>query len=152
MDPKALQDYLHQHIPISAAMGVEVTKVAGDGVDLRAPLAPNINHRDTVFGGSASALAILSAWSLVNVRLREVGIASRIVIQKNSTEHDLPIDGPFSARSRIREPDAWERFLRTLERRGRGRVTVHAELVFEGAVAGRFKGDFVALIPGRSEK
>lgn len=55
MDPSYLQDYFHQHIPISAAMGVEVTKAAEDGVNLRAPLQPNINRRRTVFGGSASA-------------------------------------------------------------------------------------------------
>jgi thioesterase domain-containing protein len=104
-----------------------------------------------VFGGSASALAILAAWSLVNVRLREIGIATRIVIQKNTTEHDLPIEGMFSARSHIREPEAWGRFLRTLEKRGRARITVHAHLHFEGAVAGRFEGDFVAIIPGPNE-
>jgi len=107
-------------------MGVEVARATGDGVTLRAPLAPNINHRDTVFGGSASALAILAAWSLVHIRLRKAGVASRIVIQRNTTDHDLPIDGAFTARSHLQDPDDWERFLKTLERRGRARLTVHA--------------------------
>ena len=52
---------LHAHIPLSAAMQVSVAAVDADGVTLQAPLAPNINHRDTVFGGSASAVAILAA-------------------------------------------------------------------------------------------
>lgn len=151
MKAAALQEYLHQHIPLSAAMEVEVTKAQTDGVDLQAPLPPNINHRHTVFGGSASALAILSAWSLVHVRLRQTGVAARIVIQKNVTKHDLPIHGTFSARARIREPEAWDRFLRTLQRRGRARIRVHSHLVFEGAMAGRFEGDFVAVVPGPNE-
>ena len=61
MDTKSLENYLHEHIPLSKAMGVTVRSVSGEAVTLAAPLAPNINHRETVFGGSASALAILAA-------------------------------------------------------------------------------------------
>ena len=51
----SLEQYLHAHIPLSAAMGVSVVQVADEAITLSAPLEPNINHRDTVFGGSASA-------------------------------------------------------------------------------------------------
>jgi thioesterase domain-containing protein len=145
MDPSYLQQYLHDHIPISAAMQVEVLEATSDSVVLRAPLGPNINHRDTVFGGSASALAILAAWSLVHLRLREAGITSRIVIQRNTQDHDLPIPGSFTARSFIDDPLRWERFLKLLDRRGRARLAVSAILDYEGEVAGRFEGVFVAL-------
>lgn len=57
----------------------------------------SINHRDTVFGGSASAVAILSAWALLHTRLAGAGIASRLVIQRNSMSYELPIDGSFTA-------------------------------------------------------
>jgi thioesterase domain-containing protein len=148
MEATFLQTYLREHIPLSAAMGVEVMAVTEDSVSLRAPLAPNINHRRTVFGGSASALAVLAAWSLVHERLRRTGIACRIVIQRNTTEHDLPIEGDFTARSHLRDTDDWPRFLNILERRGRARLKVHAILEYQGAVAGRFEGWFVAVIPG----
>ena len=69
MLPDQLERYLHEHIPLSKAMGVSVLSVGEEAVTLRAPLAPNINHRETVFGGSASALAILAAWSLLHTRL-----------------------------------------------------------------------------------
>lgn len=145
MDPSYLQQYLHDHIPISAAMQVEVVEATYDGIVLRAPLGPNINHRDTVFGGSASALAILAAWSLVHLRLREAGIASRIVIQRNTQDHDLPIPGSFTARSFIDDPARWEKFLKLLDRRGRARLVVSALLKHEDQVTGRFEGVFVAL-------
>jgi hypothetical protein len=54
MNNTALEQYLHEHIPLSAAMGVKVVQADPQCVVLTAPLAPNINHRDTVFGGSAS--------------------------------------------------------------------------------------------------
>ncbi|MDB5560702.1 MAG: thioesterase, partial [Hyphomicrobiales bacterium] len=45
MTEDELQDYLYQHIPLSAAMQVNVVKIADTGVLLSAPLGPNINHR-----------------------------------------------------------------------------------------------------------
>ncbi|WP_370008661.1 YiiD C-terminal domain-containing protein [Sinorhizobium fredii] len=145
MTPSELQAYLHAHIPLSAAMQVEVAAVAWEHVLLRAPLAPNINHRETVFGGSASALSILAAWSLLHARLRSSGIASRLVIQSNRMDYLLPIAGPFSARSSLEDPDQWPGFMRLLERRGRARLKVTAELMAESGVAGLFSGEFVAL-------
>ncbi|GAC1692517.1 MAG: YiiD C-terminal domain-containing protein [Steroidobacteraceae bacterium] len=140
-----LERYLHEHIPLSRAMQVSVVSVHADGVTLRAPLAPNINHQDTVFGGSASALAILAGWSLLHTRLGAAGIASRLVIQRNSVHYDLPIAGPFTARSFLRTPDAWEPFTRMLARKGRARLTVSCALEYDGQSAGRLEGEFVAL-------
>ena len=53
MTPSELQTYLHQHIPLSQAMQVTVMEASLQQVVLTAPLVPNINHRETVFGGSA---------------------------------------------------------------------------------------------------
>jgi len=140
-----LERYLHEHIPLSRVMQVSVVSVHADGVILRAPLAPNINHQDTVFGGSASALAILAGWSLLHTRLAAAGIASRLVIQRNTMHYDLPITGAFTARSFIRTPAAWESFTRMLERKGRARLTVSCALEFNDQTAARLEGEFVAL-------
>lgn len=142
---RELERYLHEHIPLSAAMQVRVLKAAEDGVVLSAPLAPNINHRDTVFGGSASALAILASWSLVHVRLQAAGLTARIVIQRNAVEYAAPLLGEFEARSFLLRPERWASFLKSLERHGRGRVRVGASLDGDGAEAVRFEGDFVAI-------
>ncbi|MFK0273809.1 thioesterase domain-containing protein [Ensifer sp. NPDC090286] len=145
MTPEELQVYLHSHIPLSAAMQVRVDTVADDHVLLSAPLAPNINHRETVFGGSASALAILSAWSLLHVRLRQSGVAARLVIQSNRMDYLKPVAGAFSARSSLADAGQWPGFLRLLERRGKARAVVVADLLDGDSVAGRFEGEFVAL-------
>jgi len=148
MTPSALQDYLHAHIPLSLAMQVAVDEAGVDGVRLRAPLAPNINHRETVFGGSASAVAILAAWSLLHLRLRAEGLASRLVIQRNTMDYARPIQGEFTAASTLAAPEAWPRFLRTLARMGRARAEVVAVLEADGQVVGRLTGEFVALETG----
>jgi thioesterase domain-containing protein len=145
MTPAELETYLHDHIPLSLAMAVRVVSIADTSVTLGAPLAPNINHRDTVFGGSASAVAILSAWCLLHLRLTAAGRPSRVVIQRNTMDYLAPIAGDFTARSAL-PPDAdWDRFSRLLARRGVARISVDAELDYGGAAAGRLSGDFVAF-------
>ncbi len=145
MTEAELETYLHDHIPLSRAMAVRVVSFAGDKVVLGAPLAPNINHRDTVFGGSASALAILSAWSLLHLRLTAAGQPSRVVIQRNSMEYLAPIAGDFIATATLGPDAGWDGFLKMLTRRGLGRITVGAELEYQGKVAGRLSGEFVAF-------
>jgi thioesterase domain-containing protein len=143
--PAELEQYLHDHIPLSKAMATSVVAVDDEAVVLRAPLEPNINHRETVFGGSASALAILAAWSLLHTRLLNAGIATRLVIQRNTVEYLLPIVGAFTARASIEQAEDWTQFLRMLTRKGRARIGVLAVLECDGRVVGKLTGEFVAL-------
>jgi len=142
---EALQAYLHDRIPISKAMGIEVASVSADGVTLAAPLEPNINHRDTVFGGSASAVGILASWLLVYVRLRPSYPTARIVIQRNTVVFDRPITGRFTASSFAVEAGAWERFDAALARKSRARVHVGADLMCHGERVARLEASFVAV-------
>ena len=93
MTTAEVEAYLHRHIPISAAMAVRVVACDTAGATLAAPLAPNINHRATVFGGSASAVAILAAWTWLHFALRGAGQPARLVIQGNTMEYLAPITG-----------------------------------------------------------
>lgn len=147
MTPTEIEAYLHQHIPLSAAMAVAVASADTDEVVLSAPLEPNINHRETVFGGSATALAVLAAWTLVHLRLRAEDFASRLVIQRHSMDYEAPATGRFSARAALDEAVEWERFTRTLVRRGRARITLSATIEQEGTRVGRLAATFVAVEP-----
>ncbi len=127
-------------------MRVDVLAANAEGVKLSAPLAPNINHRDTVFGGSASALAILSAWSLLHIRLNEESLACRVVIQRSTMNFERPIVAEFMAESAISDETMWAKFINTLQRKGRARISVAAVLSCKEEQVGAFEGDFVALL------
>ncbi len=146
MTPHELTTYLRTNIPLTGAMEVSAVSVAADAVMLEAPLAPNINHRKTVFGGSASALAILAAWSLVHLRLAETSLEHRLVIQRNTMSYDAPMEGTFAATARFAEGTDWPRFVETLERRGKARISAVADLVCDGKPAGYLEADFVAIL------
>ena len=145
MTTAEVEAYLHRHIPISAAMAVRVVACDTAGATLAAPLAPNINHRATVFGGSASAVAILAAWTWLHFALRGAGQPARLVIQGNTMEYLAPITGDFEARCAAPPPATVEKFLRTLDRYGKARITVTAGLTCEGEKVALFRGEYVAV-------
>ena len=147
VDLAELERYLHEQIPISAAMGVTVREASGERVRLHAPIGPNINHRKTVFGGSASAVGILAGWSLLHVVMQHGGPGDRIVIQRSSIDYLLPIESDFDAVAALPEPSEWQRFQRMMSRKGLGRVDLRVELLCgEGLVAECF-GTYVILAP-----
>jgi thioesterase domain-containing protein len=148
MDPGEIQRYLYAHIPLSRAMELSVVVASPDRVQLSAPLAPNINHRETAFGGSVSALAILSAWTLLYIRLEAERLTARLVIQSNTMRYDAPVTDTFFADAALRNPAQWGRFLQTLHRRGRARIAVASSISCNGSKAGEFEGEFVALANG----
>jgi thioesterase domain-containing protein len=146
MTPQALQEYFHDHIPLSKAMAVKVEAATPQVVRLVAPLAPNTNHHGTVFGGSASAVAILSAWGLLHVALVDAAIEADLVVQKSSMSYELPITGKFTSESMAPVPEKWQRFLTTLSKYKRARISIRSILNCDGKKVGEFDGDFVAII------
>jgi len=141
----AIEAYLHQKIPISAAMGVRVKTATLERVDLWLPLQPNINHEKTLFGGSAAAAATLAAWTLLHLRLTAAGAEPQLVVQRGAMEYKKPIVGDFEATCLFGDTAAWGRFSHTLARRGKARLTMTARLMQGTNEMCAFFGDFVAL-------
>ncbi len=141
----SVEDYLHDHIPLSKAMAVSVTELCQNHVILSAPLESNLNHRSTAFGGSISAVAILSAWTFVHVQLQRLSIPCRIVIQKNSVDYLKPIANDFQAHCLAPPLQDWERFLAILSKRGKGRIKLNASIYSNGLLVAKFQGVYVGL-------
>ncbi|MEM7552953.1 MAG: YiiD C-terminal domain-containing protein [Cyanobacteria bacterium P01_A01_bin.84] len=140
------ENYLHQHIPLSKYMGVRVKQLDEEGVILQAPLAANINHRSTAFGGSVSAIAILSGWTLVHANLRKLSLSPRIVIQRNCVEYLQPISEGFDAFCPFPESQKWQKFINMLQKKSKSRIELNADILVNGIKAGSFTGVYVALI------
>jgi thioesterase domain-containing protein len=140
-----LQRYLFQQIPVSRALVVLVQEASLNEILITAPLAPNVNHHGTAFGGSVSAVAILSGWSLVYVRLEAEDQSPTVVIQHNETRYLKPIEGKFAARARLTHPEKWPHFLQSLSRHGKARTIVKVEIEAAGGISALFRGTYVAL-------
>jgi thioesterase domain-containing protein len=145
MTPAQLQAYLHHNIPLTAAMQVHVVSATPQAVVLGAPLQPNINVHQTVFGGSASTLAILSAWSLLHLKLTAAGWVGDLVIRRSNMSYEQPLASEFNAQAVAPGDEEWQHFVHMVERKGRARITVAATVQSEGKTGGRLEGEFVAL-------
>ena len=63
MAPAELEKFLHAKIPLTAAMGIRVVQTGPRQLILEAPLAPNINHLGSVFGGALHTLPTLACYA-----------------------------------------------------------------------------------------
>ena len=140
-----VESYLRKHIPLSAGIDITVLKADHSNVSIEAPLPPNINHQSTAFGGSLAALAILTGWALVHLRLRSEGLVTETVIHSSAVRYDLPVKGTFKAVTEGITDKVWSRFTETLTKRGKGRIRVTVNLESEGEVAASFEGAYVAI-------
>ena len=140
-----VEQYLHAHIPLSRHLGTRVLEAGPGTIRLAAPLAPNLNHRGTAFGGSISALAILSGWTLLYLRLEETGFTGRIVIQSNTVEYVAPAEGELIATCRAPSAERWSHFMEMLTDRGKARVDLEADVTVAGRLVAEFRGRYVAV-------
>ena len=119
---RALRAKLRASMPITEALGLKVVDREGTGVVLSAPLAPNINHKRTAFAGSLNATATLAGWGTIWLVLREHGIQSHVVIQDSAVHYFRPVTGDFTARCKAPSASAIERLVKSVQKKGRGRI------------------------------
>ncbi|MDH0649118.1 YiiD C-terminal domain-containing protein [Pseudomonas sp. GD03858] len=145
-DSQYLQSVLHSDIPLTREMGMEVIDWQGRCLRLKLPLAPNVNHKSTMFGGSLYCGAVLVGWGWLHLRLRELGIDDgHIVIQEGQISYPLPVTGTAVAQCPAPDEKTWERFLTMYQRRGRARLTLETVVSNEGSdePAVKFSGQYV---------
>lgn len=141
-----LQQVLHHEIPLSRQMRLTVHQYDGECLSLRAPLAPNINHKATAFAGSLNAVATLAGWGTMWLVLAEHGLRGTIVIQESTTRYLLPVGTDFVATCRLPMAHEAERFLAGLRRRGKARLPLAVSILDDdGRVAVAFTGTYVAF-------
>lgn len=140
-----VRDYLYQQIPLSRAMGIGIDQATTSRVVLNVPLSPNINHRETAFGGSISAAGILACWTLVHLRLEKLNIQTRLVIHKNKMVYRIPIADDFQAQCHFNDETTWDQVLEMLDRWGKAKLQLKASLIWQGQDAAEFQGSFVVV-------
>ncbi|HEX7966281.1 MAG TPA: YiiD C-terminal domain-containing protein [Gammaproteobacteria bacterium] len=136
-----LERYMHAHIPLVAQMQVKVAGFDAGGLRLTAPLAPNINHERTAFGGSLASLMTLACWGYLWLSLRGE-MPLHIVVNEAKVSYLKPVNGTLDALCPPPDAAALEKFRQLLARRGKSRIELAAEVRQDGAVAARYLGSF----------
>jgi thioesterase domain-containing protein len=147
MSARKLEAFLHEKIPLARAMGLHVAESNARRLVLEAPLAANVNHLGTAFGGSLHALPTLACYAAVWMLLHEAGIDGHVVVKRSSAHYREPVTGPLRAVC-ARPPAARAAdFIADLRRHKKARMDLQA--IVEGTTAKPavdFHGSFVALV------
>ena len=141
-----LERLLHAEIPLTRAMGVRVAGFDAYGLTLAAPLAPNINHKDTAFGGSLATLATLAGWGLLQITLRDL-TAVTVVIQECEVQYLQPVVTDFTATCRMPDAATLQQLRDRLQRKGLARVALDVTIGPGPQPAVRYRGRFVVYAP-----
>jgi thioesterase domain-containing protein len=130
-------DYLQQRIDreiiLAKPMGIIVEAANDARLVLRAPLAPNANHKGTAFGGSLYSLAVLTGWAWLTRFLATRKLDAEAVIQESSMRFLAPVHGELRASLQIPAAADIDKFQKMLLRADRGRIRLQVKM-HEGAV------------------
>ena len=138
-----LEKTLHEEIPLTREIGIQVVHATTQQVQLNAPLSPNINHKCTAFGGSLYAVAVLAGWSMVFARLHAAGIHAHIVIQDAKIDYLLPVAETIHAECNVISDTDFAHCLKLFARKGRGRIELPVQIITAQGIAVRFCGNYV---------
>ncbi|HEY8995178.1 MAG TPA: YiiD C-terminal domain-containing protein [Lacunisphaera sp.] len=147
MAPGELEKFLHAKIPLTAVMGIRVIQTGPRRLILEAPLAPNVNHLGTVFGGALHTLPTLACYAALWTLLVESGVDGHVVVKTSHAHYRQPVLGAFRASCDRPPPDIAAQFIGELRRFKKARMDI--ESVVEGIggePAVEFSGSFVAIV------
>lgn len=145
MTPELLREteqYLHQQIPLTQAMGVRL-EMEGERLVVTAPLEPNHNHLGTAFGGSLSAIATLAGYVQLWLMLEDR--TAHVVVRESHIQYRVPVR--HSIRALCQPPDATllAGFRQHFEQKGKARLQLSVVVEENGQTCVEFTGEFVAI-------
>ncbi|MDB6114300.1 MAG: hypothetical protein JWQ62_1245 [Lacunisphaera sp.] len=147
MSARGLETFLHEKIPLTRAMGIHVAESNARRLVLEAPLATNVNHLGTAFGGSLHALPTLACYASLWTLLREAGLDGHVVVKRSAANYRTPVKGRLRAVCDRPAPALAAEFVSDLKRHRKARMELTA--IVEGAdgkPAVEFSGSFVAVV------
>ena len=141
-----LQSLILSEIPMARAMALTLRDYDGTHLTIAAPLAPNINDKGCAFGGSLVSLMTLAGWSVVVLKLKELGRDCDVYVQDSTVRYLAPVWSDIVAIAQLAEDETWDGFAQSLAQRGRARATVTCRVPLDdGRDACTMQARFVAI-------
>ena len=140
-----LQEFFDEHLPITEYMGLALNEYDGKTLSLKAPLAPNINDKQTAFGGSLYNACVMTCWGFAYLKSIEAGIQGNQVVAGGTIKYKAPVDGDFIAVCESPSAEIVDHFIDGFKRHGKGTITLKSSITCNGKVAVEFEGTYAIL-------
>jgi thioesterase domain-containing protein len=125
---ETLKSFFLDHLPITQFMGLEVESYDGDTLILTAPLEPNINDKQTAFGGSLYNAAVMACWGMIYLKTQEKDIECNQVVAEGSMKYIAPVSGRIRAICHAPSEEELTAFFEQFDLKGRAKMTLKAAI------------------------
>jgi thioesterase domain-containing protein len=143
LNTKQLEQRLHQQIPLSQFMQVQVIKADDTEIELQSDLNPNHNHLGTAFGGSLSCLMILAAYCQI---FRIINESGHVILRSSSMDFLLPVEQTLRAICKSPSEESVQNFLKVYNKKGKARLSLESQIILDdGRVACTMTAEFVGV-------
>jgi thioesterase domain-containing protein len=137
--------FFKTHLPITQFMQMDVQSYDGQTLILHAPLPPNINDKQTAFGGSLYNASVMACWGMLYLKTLEAKITCNQVVTKGAIEYKAPVQGDILAICHAPDANDLEKMLQAFSQKGRARITLSSSIECSGKKAVEFEGTYAIL-------
>ena len=136
-----LVDYLKQHVPLTCHIDIQAGQQAENWFELSAPLTPNLNDKQTAFGGTLAALCTLGGWCVIASLCRDHQLEVDIAVLESHIRYRLPVKSdPITARATLPGREKQAQFLAKLRNDGVAKLEIKARICRDTREAVSFTG------------
>ena len=143
---RKIETTIHSEIPLSVSMGVRLVSFDQQAVVVEAPLALNINHKETAFGGSLYNVSVLAGWAAVYGILLQQQLSAHVVIQKSQIDYINPVTSDIIGKCLLPPSSQIRRFVQTFEKHDKARMSLTTTIHDKDKLAVTFVGQYVVHV------
>lgn len=136
---------VRQAIPLLQSMDLRFTEFADHRLRVDMPLAPNINDKNTGFGGSISALATASGWAVISLLLQSRFSHCDVMVTESHIQYVAPATKNFYALATLKD-SVMSAFQNVLDLQRSGRITLQVMVEQEGEQIAVFTGTYKVVV------
>jgi thioesterase domain-containing protein len=122
-----LEQTIRDSIPLSEAMQFSIRNLDIIGIEVSAPLQPNINIHGTGFAGSIYSVAVLTGWALCTHLMKELGMVGDLVVAKAAISYRAPVTAELECRC-FTTAQQRDSFQQGWHDSGKGRLSLEIEV------------------------
>ena len=139
-----LQEKLHNEIPLTKVMNINIKNYNDKELITTAPLDININDKGTAFGGSLSTMTIISSWSMCWLISKELGFDSKnIVIIKNENSYKKPVTKEIICLTQKPSNEELNILKQKLETKKSASIKINSTIIENNEICVEFQGYYV---------
>tara|TARA_B110000467_G_C18284983_1_gene461012 strand:- start:105 stop:998 length:894 start_codon:yes stop_codon:yes gene_type:complete len=142
VNTQALQALWYKTIPMSQAMGIEISYYDGETLLSHCDACFNQNLHHTMFAGSIYTLATLSGWAWVYLQLNEANLEGDIVLAEGNVRYHAPIEGV--AHAKVDHEYTHQEFI-PLQQSNKARIKLNVQVYCGDNVAATFNGTYFVI-------